>query len=158
MSRVLVAHASRRGRTRRITEQLAERLRWRGHEVEVACAREGRLPPSEDYDAVILGSRIAWGHHAREILEYVREHRDDLDHKPSAFFSVNFAAALPFAGRDPRGHLRHTFEELSWTPDHAASFGRIGTPPVAGLADLFAISLPDSAPLSECSPAYGPMG
>lgn len=157
MSRVLVASASRRGRTRRITEELAERLRWRGHEVEVACAREGRLPPPQDYDAVVLGSRIAWGHHAREILEYVREYRDDLGHKPTGFFSVNFAAALPFSGRDPRGHLRHTFEKLQWAPDHAASLGRIGTPRVASLADRFAVSLPDSAPISECSPAYGPM-
>jgi menaquinone-dependent protoporphyrinogen IX oxidase len=123
----------------------------------VACAREGRLPPPQDYDAVVLGSRIRWGQHAPEILEYVREHRDELGHKPSAFFSVSLAVALPFTGADPRGHLRRTFEELAWSPDHAASLGRIGTPHVAALADKLAVSLPDSAPVSECSPAYGPM-
>lgn len=91
MSRVLVAYACYFGRARAIAERLADRLRARGHEVEVANARDGRLPPPQDYDAVILGSQVMHGHHARVIEDYVRTWRDELDQMPTAFFTGHTA-------------------------------------------------------------------
>jgi menaquinone-dependent protoporphyrinogen oxidase len=157
MSRILIAHASRFGQTRCLAEAIAHRLRARGHTVDIVCARGTPLPAPAAYDAIILGSRIELGHHAPEILEYIREHRADLDHKPTAFFSVSLAAAVPFAGLDPRGYLMKTFRELDWLPDHAAAFGRVGTPQVRQLADLIAVALPSMPDVAEMSPAFGPM-
>ena len=157
MSRILIAHSSRFGQTRTLSEAIAKRLRARGHTVDIACARTGALPPPASYDAVILGSRIELGHHAPEILEYVRDHREDLEHMPTAFFSVSLAAAVPFAGLDPRGYLMKTFRDLDWLPDHAAAFGRVGTPQVGQLADLVAVALPSMPEVPEMSPAFGPM-
>jgi menaquinone-dependent protoporphyrinogen IX oxidase len=156
MSRVLVAYACHFGRTREIAEQLAERLRARGHEVEVANGRHGRLPPPQDYDAVILGSRVEHGHHAQEILDYVREWRGALERMPTGFFSVSLAACVPFATVDPGGHLAQLVHDAGWLPDHAASFGRLGTPQAWKLADLVAVSLSDG-PRDELSPSYGPI-
>lgn len=156
MSRVLVAYACYLGRTRAIAGELAQRLRVRGHEVELANAREGRLPPPQDYDAVILGSRVERGHHAREIEDYVREYRKELDHMPTAFFSVSMVAALPFASPDPGGHIARLVHDCHWLPDHVASFGSLGTPQAWKLADLVTVSLAD-APPSELSPLYGPI-
>jgi menaquinone-dependent protoporphyrinogen IX oxidase len=156
MSRVLVAYAARSGRTRAIAEELAQRLRRRGHVVDVANARTGQLPPPQDYDAVILGSRIERGHHARELLAYVREHRSALDAMPTAFFSVSLAAAVPFKTHDPGGHLSRLVDDSGWLPDHAACFGRIGTVQAWKLADLVTVDLAD-APPCELSPVYGPI-
>lgn len=156
MSRVLVAYACRVGRTRAIAEELAERLRARGHEVELGNAREGRLPPPQDYDAVILGSRVEHGHHAPEIVEYVREHRTALDTMPTAFFSVSLAAAVPFAKADPGGYIGKLVRSSGWLPDHIASFGRIGTPQTWKLADLVGVSLAGTL-VDELSPRYGPI-
>jgi menaquinone-dependent protoporphyrinogen oxidase len=156
MSRVLVAYACYFGRTRTIAEELAQRLRRRGHEVEVANAREGRLPPPHDYDAVVLGSRVEHGHHAREILDYVRQWREELERIPTGFFSVSFAASVPFLTFDPGGHLSRLVHESGWLPDHTASFGRVGTPQAWKLADLVSVSLAD-APDNELSPTYGPI-
>ena len=157
MSRILIAHASRFGQTRTLAEAIAKRLRARGHTVDIACARSSSLPAPDDYDAVILGSRIELGHHAPEIIEYIREHRATLEYMPTAFFSVSLAAAVPFAGLDPRGYLMRTFRDLDWLPDHAAAFGRVGTPQVGQLADLVAVALPSMPELTEMSPAFGPM-
>lgn len=157
MSRILIAHASRFGQTRTLAEAIAKRLRARGHTVAIACARTERIPAPASFDAIILGSRIELGHHAPEIVEYIRTYRAELDLKPTAFFSVSLAAAVPFAGLDPRGYLMKTFRELDWLPDHAASFGRVGTPQVGQLADLVAVALPSMPELAEMSPAYGPM-
>jgi menaquinone-dependent protoporphyrinogen oxidase len=156
MSRVLVAYACHFGRARAIAEELGARLTARGHEVEVANAREGRLPPPQDYDAVILGSRVEHGHHAREILDYVRTWRDELDHLPTAFFSVSFAACVPFVTLDPGGHIAKLVHDSGWLPDHTASFGRLGTPQAWKLADLVTVSLADQ-PQSELSPSFGPI-
>jgi len=156
MSRVLVAHCSHLGRTRAIAELLAERLRGRGHEVEIGNAREGRLPPPADYDAVILGSCVHGHHHAGCICDYIREHREMLEQMPTGFFSVSVGAALPFAGPDPGGHLVRTFTDLAWRPDHAAAYGRFGTALAYKLADLVAVSLSETR-LAELSPTYGPI-
>ena len=156
MSRVLIAFACRFGRTRAIAEELAERLRRRGHEVELGNARDGRLPPPQDYDAVILGSRVQHGHHAPEILEYVREHREVLQKMPTGFFSVSLAADVPFGAIDPRHHVSRMVREMGWMPDHAACFGRLATPQAWKLADLVTVSLAD-APDDELSPVYGPI-
>lgn len=155
MSRILIAHASRFGQTRTLAASIADRLRARGHDVDVACARDVELPAPLGYDAVILGSRIELGHHAPEITDYIRNYRDHLDRIPTAFFSVSIAAAVPFAGLDPRGYLMKTFHDLNWLPDHAAAFGRVGAPQVGQLADLVAVALPTVS--AEMAPAFGPM-
>jgi menaquinone-dependent protoporphyrinogen oxidase len=156
MSRILIAYACHFGRTRVIAEQLAERLRARGHEVELANGRHGWLPPPQDYDAVILGSRYERWHHAREIEAYVREYRDALEQMPTGFFSVSFAAAVPFARPDPGGHVAQLVHACAWLPDHTACFGRIGTPQPWKLADLVSVSLAE-APVDELSPLTGPI-
>ena len=158
MSRILIAHAGRFGQTRALASEIAERLRKRGHEVELASARDGLVPPPQDYDAVILGSRITRGRHAREILEYIRTYRAALDEMPTAFFSVSFSAAVPFSGQDPGGHLARMFRELDWRPDHAVAYSRIGAPALGNLAELVAVDLPRSSPVErECSPSFGPV-
>jgi menaquinone-dependent protoporphyrinogen oxidase len=91
MGRVLVAYSCYFGRTRELVGELAQRLRARGHDVDVANAREGRLPPPQDYDAVVLGSPVHHGHHARVILDYAREYHDALEAMPTEFFSVTLA-------------------------------------------------------------------
>lgn len=77
-----------------MADQLAARLRACGHEVEVADARGCRLPPPQDYDAVILGSRVKHGMHARPIREYVREWGPELETIPTEFFSVGLLGGV----------------------------------------------------------------
>jgi menaquinone-dependent protoporphyrinogen oxidase len=124
MSRILIVHASSHGQTRRIAEVIAERLRARGIEVELGdafAARRG-LPPPEDYDGVVLGSRIHMGRHASELIEYMVAHRFELSSMPTAFFSVSMAASTPQAGPDPQGYNASLFKLASWQPGRAVAF------------------------------------
>jgi menaquinone-dependent protoporphyrinogen IX oxidase len=105
---------------------------------------------------VILGSRVEHGHHAHELIEYVREHRSALDAMPTAFFSVSLAAAVPLRTHDPGGHLHRLADDVGWLPDYAACFGRIGTNQAWKLADLVTVELAEMPPC-ELSPAYGPI-
>ena len=125
MSRVLVVYASHFGQTRAIAQRLVERLRDRGHEVDIADASDGieGLPPPQDYDAVMFGSRVEFGKHARPVLEYMRENEAALRKIPTAFFSVSMSAADKPAGTDPNDYLTKTFSDLGWVPTESAAFG-----------------------------------
>ena len=123
MSRVLILYASHFGQTRKIAYRLADRLRDGHHEVDVVNIRDGvrALPPPEDYDVVVLGSRVELGRHASDLIAWMRAHLDALREMPTAVFSVSAAAARSGAGADPSGYLETLFEELSWHPSCAVA-------------------------------------
>src|SRR5262245_43340083 len=125
MSRILIIYSTAWGQTRRIADALAGRFRERGHTVELGDAGCGAccLPPPADYDAVVLGSRVQFGRHAREVADYVRAHRDGLFDATTAFFSVSMSATEPRLGTDPHGYLRTFFDDVAWHPAHAVAFG-----------------------------------
>ena len=125
MSRILVVYASHFGQTGLVAQRIAQRLRDRGHEVEVANASGGidGVPPPQDYDAAVFGSRVELGKHAKPVLEYMREHAVELRRIPTAFFSVSMSAAGKPPGSDPNGYLEKTFASLGWKPTECIAFG-----------------------------------
>ena len=122
MSRVLIIYASAHGQTHRIAEAIAEHLRRGGHEVELGDALAGGLPPPEDYDAVLVGSRVHFGWHAQEVIEYIAAHRKALKGMITGFFSVSMAAAAREPGVDPDGYLQTLFRRVDWWPTRAVAF------------------------------------
>jgi menaquinone-dependent protoporphyrinogen oxidase len=122
--RVLIIHASSYGQTRRIAEAIGLTLRRRGCVVELGNANAGvaALPHPSDYDAVVLGSRVQVGAHAKSIGAYVRAHRGELLGIETAFFSVSMAAADRAKGTDPNGYVRKELERLAWTPRRTVAF------------------------------------
>ena len=123
--RVLVVFASSFGQTRKIAEAIALRLRRRGCAVELGDAGQGvsALPPPDDYDAVVLGSRVEYGKHAPAIAAYVRAYRASLFDVVSAFFSVSMSASKRELGTDPGGYVKKQLEDLAWEPRVTAAFG-----------------------------------
>lgn len=123
MSRFLVLFASHYGQTRVIAEAIASRLRGYGHEVALVDARSGaqRASPPEDFDVVVLGSRIEMGRHASDISAYIDNHRAALRDMPTAFFSVSMAASDASAGPDPARYMGTLFDEHGWHPTRCAA-------------------------------------
>lgn len=121
MSRILIAYASSYGQTRKIANTLAAELRARGHEVELADALMAMPPPVEDYDAVVIGSRVQNRMHARPLLEYIHDNIVELAAIPSYMFSVSMAAAGT-AATDPQGYLERLFATTHWHPRAAIAF------------------------------------
>jgi menaquinone-dependent protoporphyrinogen oxidase len=118
MSRILIAYASSYGQTRKIAGALAADLRRHGHVVELAAALTSPPPPVQDYDAVILGSSVQFGTHARPIIDYIMANRVELQKTPSYFFSVSMSTAGAHA-LDPQGYLEKLFSATRWRPREA---------------------------------------
>jgi menaquinone-dependent protoporphyrinogen oxidase len=120
MSRILIAYASSHGQTRKIAETIAADLYRSGHVVELASALAGRPPPVQDYDAVVLGSRVQFGTHARPIIDYITANRAALAEIPSYFFSVSMSTAGAHV-LDPEGYLEKLFATTRWQPRQAVA-------------------------------------
>ena len=120
MKRILIVYATSHGHTRAIAEALATRLRSGRHIVELADAGANPVPPI-GYNIVILGSRVEFGRHAPSSIGYIETHRALLQALPTAFFSVNNAAATAH-DVDPLGYLERLFTTTKWRPRHAIAF------------------------------------
>ena len=124
MPRILILYATTEGQTGRIAERIARMLRDAGHAVETQPAHAGDdfLHP-DNFDAVIVGASIHYGHHPAYVHALVRRRRSALEAKPSAFFSVSLSAG----GRNPkpaaaRRYLEKFLRKTGWRPEQAVSF------------------------------------
>jgi menaquinone-dependent protoporphyrinogen oxidase len=121
MSEILILYASAHGQTLAIAETIAARLRTGGHSAVLAPAAE-HPPEPEAYDAVVIGSRVSFGRHARSIARYIVAHRGALRDMPTAFFSVSMSAASA-RDPDPAGYIARLYFDTGWHADRAIAFG-----------------------------------
>ena len=105
MNPILVLYASREGHTRRIAEHIAATVRARGLEAIVVNAAQ--LPQGfslDSYSAAIVAASVHVGKHEKEIVEFVKLHRAELEQIPAVFLSVSLSEAL---AEDPAATPEH---------------------------------------------------
>src|SRR5689334_788924 len=83
MKPVVVVYATREGQTKRIADHVAASLRERGLDVIALDIRqaEARLDLGA-YSAALLAASVHAGQHAREIVDFVKTHRQRLQSMP----------------------------------------------------------------------------
>jgi menaquinone-dependent protoporphyrinogen oxidase len=123
--RVLVLYATAQGQTRRIAERFAAELG--SQDVQVQMLDLAELPEGVsvgDWDGVAIGVSVHGGNHLKAAAEFARQHRPQLDARPTAFFSVSLAAADEDdeAVAAAREYLDSFVEETGWQPTICASF------------------------------------
>lgn len=98
--RAAVFFASREGQTRKIAERIAGDLRANDLEVDLHDVRTLRAPIDwAGYTTVCVAASVHAGHHEREMIEFVRRHRDELQRHQAVFLSVTLSEA---GAEDPR--------------------------------------------------------
>lgn len=94
MASVFILYATRQGQTKKIAFHIGDQLRAQGHSVRLADADHPVAPVAlERFDVVVIGAPIMARGYPRSIVRFVREHRQELQRVPSAFFSVGLAVA-----------------------------------------------------------------
>lgn len=106
--RVLVASAADPA-THPVSELLACCLARDGLTVELADADARAAPPAEDYDAVILVSRVRLGRHPRSVVEYIDRNRATLAELPTACIAIGDTARV-------RGSIGDLARATGWSP------------------------------------------
>lgn len=94
MKTILLVYATREGQTRRIAEHIAATLRARSLDVQLVDAAQ---PPEaldlSIYQAVVLAASVHMGKHEREMVRFVRQHKQALEQLPTAFLSTSLTEA-----------------------------------------------------------------
>lgn len=122
--RVLIVHASSHGQTRLIAEVIATEMRACGAEVSLCDALSTTPPPPDAFDAVLVGSRVHFGRHARAIRRYVRRYLPALNRRRTGFFSVSMSAAAALAadGAHADAVVGRFLAQTGWQPEWTATF------------------------------------
>lgn len=94
MQPILVAYATTEGHTRKVAEFIAERLRVRGHRVElVDVATPAAQAATGPYQAALIGGSVHQHRHQDALLHFAKGNQTWLAAMPVAVFSVSLAAA-----------------------------------------------------------------
>ncbi len=108
---ILVAYGTAEGQSRKIAEFIAERLRIRGHRVDLVDTAGPFAPMLPGaYRAAIVGGSVHQQRHQRALEHFLKDNRAWLGAMPLALYSVSLAAALD--DMDSRLEARHLLDEL----------------------------------------------
>jgi menaquinone-dependent protoporphyrinogen oxidase len=128
MKPICILYATREGQTQRIAEHVAAELRVRGFTVEVTNVRDHAAQSSlNTYAAAILAASVHTGRHEPAMVQFVKEHRGELECPPTAFLSVTLSeAGAERSDATPEEHaqfvadvhkvLDRFFAETGWHP------------------------------------------
>lgn len=91
--KTLILFSTRDGQTREIASYLASELKELGIQADVANVHRIEEPQWENYDRVVIGASIRYGHYHSAFQEFVKKHATRLNSMPSAFYSVKHGGA-----------------------------------------------------------------
>lgn len=117
MAKILILYSTVDGHTRQICERLQEIVGQEGHEVVVEMLADMSAEQLDAFDKVVIGASIRYGKHRPQVTEFMNAHRQTLDAKPNAFFTVNAVARKPEKNRpETNPYLQKFLKQLTWTP------------------------------------------
>ncbi|MCT4700492.1 menaquinone-dependent protoporphyrinogen IX dehydrogenase [Enterobacteriaceae bacterium H20N1] len=121
--KTLILFSTRDGQTREIASYIASELKELGIESEVVNLHRNGDIRWDNYDRVVIGASIRYGHFHSSVDAFVKKHQQALNVIPSAFFSVNLVARKP-EKRTPQtnSYTRKFLLNSPWKPNHCAVF------------------------------------
>lgn len=123
--RILILFSSRFGQTRKIAERLAAQLTVSGARCTLInfADLDNRAVSLSDFDKVLIGASIRYGHFAPVVKRWTDDHADALNRLPTAFFSVSILATKPHKST-PQTHsyTRKFLQKSSWRPQLVGVF------------------------------------
>lgn len=119
MQPILVAYATSEGQTRKIAEFIAERLRIRGHRVDLIDTAGPTAQAVEPiYLAAFLGGPVYHDKQLSALTHFIKVNIDWLKVVPTGFFSVGLATTQPDPeeGKKAKEGVREFLQETGLAP------------------------------------------
>lgn len=119
----LLLFASREGQTAKIADVIAKQLQ----QSAISCTTLNLKTVAEidlgQYQQVILGSSIRYGHFHKEFLDFIQQHYQQLNQMMSVFYAVNLTARkAEKATPATNGYVRKFLATSPWQPSLTAVF------------------------------------
>ncbi|MBK4773149.1 MAG: menaquinone-dependent protoporphyrinogen IX dehydrogenase [Pantoea sp. Morm] len=120
--KALILYSSRDGQTREIAARIAQTLAPQ-QLCDVIDLLEVQKVEWSQYDRVLIGASIRYGHFHPALMKFVTQHKAELHQRVSGFFSVNLTARKTDKCTPATNAYTHKFLEQSpWQPDCCAVF------------------------------------
>lgn len=121
--KALILFSTRDGQTREIAACLASELKELGIYADVVNLNRAEEIAWQEYDRVVIGASIRYGHFHPAVDRFVKKHVETLNGMPGAFFSVNLVARKA-EKRTPQtnSYTRKFLLSSPWNPDLCAVF------------------------------------
>ena len=129
MTKYLFLYSTTDGHTKRICEYIGNILKQQNHEIKIEPISL-ELKKLSEYDAIILGASIRYGKHQKSVFNFINKHKDLLETKKSAFFSVN-GVARKSEKKSPKTnpYMKKFLKTSSWLPNKLGVFaGKVDYP------------------------------
>lgn len=120
--KTLIVYSSRDGQTFKIAKQLAETIASSAG-CDVVAINEAQDLILADYNKVLIGASIRYGHFAPELERFIAAHLSELVRLTSGFYSVSLTARKQDKNSPESNVYTRKFLHLSpWKPDYCAVF------------------------------------
>jgi len=121
--KTLILYSTREGQTREIASYIAAELKEQGRESDVLDLQGREGVAWDNYDSVILGASIRYGHFHASVAKFVQQNLSQLNRLPSAFYSVNLVARKPEKNTpETNSYTRKFLLNSPWKPSRCAVF------------------------------------
>ncbi|MCP2231481.1 menaquinone-dependent protoporphyrinogen IX dehydrogenase [Erwinia aphidicola] len=139
--KALILFSSRDGQTREIAFYIANQIKGE-RECDVFNIQLVDEIEWAQYDRVLIGASIRYGHFQPVVAKFVKTHLKELQQRSSGFFSVNLTARKP-EKRTPQtnAYTRKFLLQSPWEPDCCAVFAGALRYPRYGFFDRIMIQL-----------------
>ncbi|WP_340681164.1 flavodoxin domain-containing protein [Natrinema caseinilyticum] len=124
MASFLVVFGTDTGQTAAVAESIGSVIADRGHDVTARRVETVSESAVGDFDAVLVGSPVINRAHLPEVVAFVERNREALAARPTAFFQLSFAAAIPrrWAREGAADWVDALVDRTGWQPDRIGSF------------------------------------
>lgn len=128
-SKLLILYSTVDGHAKHICEYAQDKLKG-NKEIIIASLDDDPVHDLSDFDEILLGASVRYGFHRKNVYEFVRENKDALDKKKTAFFSLNLTARKPEkASPETNPYIVKFLKKVDWNPNLKSVFaGRLDYP------------------------------
>ena len=129
MTKYLFLYSTTDGHTKKICEYIGNILKQQNHEIKINPISI-ELEKFNEYDTIILGASIRYGKHQKSVFNFISKHKDLLETKKSAFFSVNVVARKSEKNSpNTNPYMKKFLKTSRWTPNKLGVFaGKVDYP------------------------------
>ncbi len=119
----LIIYSTTDGQTKKICETIKNDSINRDS-YEIVSLEEAFHKELEKYEKIIIGASIRYGRHNSWVYKFIKNNKNTLEKKKSAFFSVNVVARKPEKDTpDTNPYIKKFLKKSSWQPKKLGVFG-----------------------------------
>ncbi|KGQ70571.1 protoporphyrinogen oxidase [Chelonobacter oris] len=142
--KTLIIYSSTDGQTHKIAEAIATAIQTNMQSAVVALLPLAQAESQDlaQYDKIMIGASIRYGHFNKALEPYINRHADLLNSKMTAFYAVNLTARKADKNTPQTNvYTRKFLQRIQWRPTQSAVFAGALRYPRYGFFDRFMIRL-----------------